>query len=138
MGAGTAARRMGAPYNAPMEPDPATTPAPLRWWQQAILFAIYLPCFLVVVIGSAIISQTVVRFVHLSLVYGLRPVAEGRIFFASTKPELVVSNGDTLYGLHYGWHFISIVVLWFSLVFGFRFLVNKLSGNRLLKWKWDK
>jgi len=118
-----------------MELAPATNDRPLRRWQQILFLAIFVPSFLVVGIGCAVIAEIVVRLVHLSLVYGIQPVVEGRVYFASTKPELIVSNGDHLTGINHGWHFIAIPALWLSLWFGLIFLAMRFAG-RLLKWKW--
>lgn len=111
--------------------------SPRRWWQQILYYAIFFPSFLIVLSILALLSQIVVEFVHLSLVYGVEPVVEGRIYFSSIKPELIVSNGDHLSGFSHGWHFVAIVVLWFSVIFGIAFVVRKLTGDRLIKWKWE-
>ena len=100
--------------------------------------AIFVPCFFIVTIGLALVSEVTVNFVHLSLVYGVEPVVQGPIYFASMKPGLIVSNGDHLTGISHGWHYVAIPALWFSLIFGLLFLIRKLTGGRFPKWSWDR
>ena len=76
-------------------------------WRVAIL----IPAFLLIGGATALFAEVSVNFAHLTLVYGFEPVANGTIYFASTK-QLVVSNGDRLKGSHCFWHFVGILVLW--------------------------
>lgn len=77
-------------------------------------FAILIPSFLLIGGATALFSEVSVKFIHLAFVYGIQPVADGTIFFESTKPGLLVSNGDRLEGAHVFWHFFGVLVLWFG------------------------
>ena len=89
--------------------------------------AVGVPLFLLIVVSLIMLATVIVDFVHLSLVYGIEPVASGQIYFKSTKQELIVSNGDILYGQSGAYH-IVLVSLWLGSFFGLAYRFRRFVG----------
>lgn len=68
--------------------------------------------FFTVIFGLAYAAESVVKAGHLALLYGISTVATGDIYFETTKPGLIVSNGDRLSRFHLWCHTLSLVSLW--------------------------
>jgi hypothetical protein len=94
-------------------------------WKRFRLFACVVPIFLIIGALTGVLAEVSVNFAHLALVYGVQDVASGKIWFASTKPGLLVSNGDTLTGFHVFAHFVATALMWFGPFIGVMLLVAR-------------
>jgi len=68
--------------------------------------------FFTVIFGLAYAAENLVKALHLALLYGIEPVVSGSVYFETTKPNLIVSNGDRLSRGHLWCHTLSLVSLW--------------------------
>ncbi len=95
-----------------------------------VVLATGLACLMAWILLALAISAFV-NAIHLAILYGVEPVVSGQIYFTSTRPELIVSNGDHLTSVQKFLRAGAVAILWLPSCLAVALALGTFAARRL-------